>query len=186
MKQIIDIYEVYYDMFVVNKEGVVVASGVNQGLVGQDMSNRTWFKETMETNSVYVTDMYFSRAMNGYTIAYSCPVRDDNGEVLGVFTTRFNWSYIYEIIDSVKINSDSDLFVINNKGIVIGSRDRKGILEKSLISLQAVRNLMAGDKYGYTIEKEHGRDKIFAFCRTKGYNAYKGKEWSVIVSECID
>jgi hypothetical protein len=186
MKQIVDIYEVYYDMFVVNRAGVVIASSVNQKLVGEDMSNRTWFKETMDTNNVYVSDMYFSKAMNGYTVAYSCPVRDDKGSILGVFTTRFNWSFIYDIIDSVKISSQSDLFVINNQGVVIGSRNRNEILQKNLTSLTAVKKLMAGEEYGYTIEKEFGKEKIFAFCRTKGYNAYKGKEWSVIVSECID
>lgn len=186
MKQIIDIYEVYHDLFVVNKEGIIVAAGVHQELVGRDVSKDEWFRKTIDTNDVYVTDMYYSKTINGYTVSYSCPVRDDNGSVIGVFTTRFNWDFIYDIIDSVKLSTGSELFVINNKGIVIGSLDRKGILQKSLSSLQAVKKLFAGEKYGYTIENELGRQKIFAFCRTKGYNAYKGKEWSVIVSESIE
>jgi hypothetical protein len=187
MKKIIDIYEVYFDLFVTDKTGRIVAAGVNQNLVGLDMSGRRWFRETIEKNDVYVTDMYYSKAMNGHTVAYSCPVREDDGSVLGVFTTRFNWNYIYDIIDSVKIDKNSELYVINKDGIVIASRDRKGILEMDLSSLDAVRKLLTGQPYGYTIERDKfGKEKIFAFCRTKGYNAYKGKSWSVIVSESLN
>lgn len=176
MKQIIDIYEVYHDLFVVNNDGIIVAAGVHQELVGRDVSKDEWFRQTVDTNDVYVTDMYYSKTINGYTLSYSCPVRDDNGSIIALFTTRFNWDFIYDIIDSVKLSTGSELFVINNKGVVIGSLDRKGILQKSLSSLQAVKKLFAGEKYGYTIENEFGRQKIFACCRTKGYNAYKGKE----------
>ncbi|GEN32684.1 MULTISPECIES: methyl-accepting chemotaxis protein [Aneurinibacillus] len=186
MKKIVDIYEVYFDLFVTDVEGKVVAAGVNQNLVGLDMSDRQWFRETMKTNNVYVTDMYYSKAMNGHTIAYSCPVREDDGSVLGVFTTRFNWNYIYDIIDTVKIDSQSELYVINQEGTVIASRDRQGILKTNLASLSAVKKLLSGQPYGYTIERDRfGQEKIYAFCQTKGYNAYKGKGWSVIVSESI-
>jgi hypothetical protein len=155
MKKIIDIYEVYFDLFVTNKTGRIVAAGVNQNLVGLDMSGRRWFREMIEK--------------------------------LGVFTTRFNWNYIYDIIDSVKIDKNSELYVINKDGIVIASRDRKGILEMDLSSLDAVKKLLTGQPYGYTIERDKfGKEKIFAFCRTKGYNAYKGKGWSVIVSESLN
>ncbi|MBP1934479.1 methyl-accepting chemotaxis protein [Ammoniphilus resinae] len=185
MKQIVDIYEVYFDMFVANNDGIVLAAGIDQELVGSDVSKKEWFKKTMDIKDVYVTDMYYSDSMKGHTVAYSCPVRDEKGVLLGVFTTRFNWNFIYDIIDAVKLNEGSELFVINNKGIVIGSRDRKGVLHNNLSSTRAVRKLMNGETYGYTVENQYGKEKIVAFCRTKGYNAYKGKEWSVIVSETI-
>ncbi len=47
------------------------------------------------------------------------------------------------------------------------------------------RNLR-GETYGYTLEKDsHGNTKIYGYARTRGYNAYKGKEWSAIISEII-
>ncbi|OIJ18414.1 chemotaxis protein [Anaerobacillus alkalidiazotrophicus] len=183
MKNIVDIYEVYYDLFVMDTTGKIVASGVNQNIIGKNMSERSWFKEVLKTNDVHVTDMYYSEVMNGHTMGYSCPVRDDNGQVIGVFTTRFNWNFIYEIIDSVKISKDSELYLINEDGIVIASHNHQGILTKDLNQLQAVKQLKIGEKYGYTKEKIGGQEKIYAFCKTKGYNAYRGKGWSVIVSE---
>ncbi|WP_373558572.1 cache domain-containing protein [Bacillus sp. FJAT-45350] len=187
MKKIIDIYEVYYDLFVVNKEGIIVAAGNNQSQVGRDMSDRDWFKETIQRKDVYVSDMYFSSVINGHAMNYSAPVFDDNGEVLGVFTTRFNWEYVYEIIDNVKVDEESELYLINSQGVVIASKDRVGILERDLTYLEAVKKVCSNESdRGYTIERDSShKDKIFAYCKTKGYNAYRGKGWSVIVSESI-
>lgn len=187
MKNIVEIYEVYYDMFVVDLAGNVIATGANKHLVGQNVADRDWFVETTKNNRVYINDMYYSKMMNGYAMNYSCPVRDEKGKVIGVFTTRFNWKYIYDIIDSVKVDEKTELYVINSQGVVIASRDRSGILSKDLSHLQAVKNIKSGDTIGYTIEKDSGNDeKIYAYCLTKGYNAYRGMGWSVIVGELIN
>lgn len=187
LKRIIDIYEVYYDLFVVNKNGKIICAGNNQSQVGKDMSDREWFKETVRTKSVYVSDMYYSGIINGYTMNYSAPVYSNEGDFLGVFTTRFNWDYVYDIIDHVKVHDNSELYLINSKGIVIASRDRKGILEKDLNHLAAVKRVVSGESdQGYIIERDFiGSEKIYAYCKTKGYNAYRGKGWSVIISENI-
>lgn len=186
LKKIVDIYEVYYDLYLVDPAGKIVAAGVDQNLIGQDMSDREWFQETMKRADVYVTDMYQSKAVGGHTVAYSCPVKDEDGKILGVFTTRFNWNFIYDIIDSAKVGDTGDVFIVNREGLVIASRDRSGILQKNLRQVKAVQKAIAGDKYGYTIEKDQeGKMKIFGYAHTKGYNAYKGKAWSAIVTETL-
>ncbi|RYD05004.1 hypothetical protein N752_11615 [Desulforamulus aquiferis] len=113
MKNIVDIYEVYYDLYLADLDGKIIATGVNQQTVGQNVSNEEWFIETVKQNSVYVTDMYYSNNAGGYTVAYSCPVRDNGGNTVGVFSTRFNWTFIYEIIDSARVGTTGDIFVIN-------------------------------------------------------------------------
>lgn len=187
LRKIIDIYEVYYDLFVVNKDGVVVAAGKNQSQVGKNMSDREWFKQTVATKDVYVSDMYFSKSINGHAMNYSAPVYSNDGEFLGVFTTRFNWEFIYDIIDHVKIDANSELYMVNSEGVVIASHDRKGILQNDLNHLKAVSTVISGESdRGYVIERdENGADRIYAYCKTKGYNAYRGKGWSVIISEAI-
>lgn len=49
--------------------------------------------------------------------------------MIGVFTTRFNWEFIYDIIDPVKIDEKSKLYAINSEGYIIASKDRSGTLE---------------------------------------------------------
>jgi hypothetical protein len=186
MEKLVRIYEVYYDIYLLDQQGMIVAVGVNQNLVGQKMASREWFKEGLRTKDVYVTDMYRSETIGDYTVAYSCPVRDDNGQHVGVLTTRFNWEYVYDIIDSARIGSTGDLWLVNQDGTVIGSRDRTGILSKSVFNLQAVKNAASGEPYGYTIENgKDGKPHIFGYAHTRGYNAYPGKKWSVIVSETV-
>jgi len=182
LQKIYEIYEVYFDLFVVDITGEILVASQNQSQVGKNMSDRNWFKGAIKNNGVYVTDMYYSSVVGAYTMGYSCPVYNAENEIIGVFTTRFNWEYIYDIIDRVKIHDKSKLYVINSKGFVIASKDRTGILDNKLTHLQAVQRVLSGrDVRGYTIENNN----IYAYCLTEGYNAYKGKGWSVIVEESI-
>ncbi len=182
MKNIYNIYEVYFDLFVIDLSGEILVAAQNQSQVGRNMSDRKWFQETVKTNDVYVTDMYYSSVVEGYTMGYSSPVRNDAGEVIGVFTTRFNWEYIYDIIDRVQTDEKSKLYAINSEGYVIASKDHTEILKTKLTHLKAVQNILSGrETRGYTIED----NQIFAYSLTEGYNAYKGKGWSVIVAESI-
>ena len=182
LKNIYEIYEVYFDLFVVDLAGNIIAAAHNQSQVGKNMSNREWFQKVMETNSVFVTDMYYSSVVGGYTMGYSSPVHDETRNIIGVLTTRFNWEYIYDIIERAKIDENSQLYLINSEGYVIASKDRKGILETKLTHLKGVENILLGkEKRGYTIES----NQIYAYCMTEGYNAYKGKGWSVIVVESL-
>lgn len=182
LRKIYEIYEVYFDLFVIDKSGEIVVASQNQSQVGKNMSDREWFQGAIENDGVYVTDMYYSSVVGSYTMGYSCPIHNNDGEIIGVFTTRFNWEYIYDIIDRAKIHENSKLYVINSEGYVIASKDRAGILEMKLTHLNAVQNIMSGrDVQGYTIQN----NKIYAYCLTEGYNAYKGKGWSVIVEESI-
>ncbi|AKL94419.1 putative protein DUF1745 [Clostridium aceticum] len=187
INRILDIYEVYYDLFLVDINGDMVATGRDKSLIGTNKAHTEWFKNTIEKNDVYVTDMYYSQDVKGYTISYSCPVRDGNGKILGVFSTRFDWKFIYDIIDNAKISEKGNIYVINKEGVVIASNDRTRILKENLNHFKAVQAVLKGDEYGYTLEKDKsGRMQLIGYAHTKGYNAYKGKQWSVIVNEPME
>lgn len=184
MRNTVEIYEVYYDLYLVDAAGKVVAAGINADLVGTDVSDTEWFLETLKTQNVYVTDMYHSQSAGGYTVSYSCPVRSKTGTILGVFSTRFNWDFIYHIIDSARIGSKGNVYLVNKDGLIIASKKRSGIFSGEIKHLEAVSRAVAGEKYGYTLEKNKaGQVDIWGFAHTKGYNTYKGKQWSVIVNE---
>ncbi len=184
MKKIVDIYEVYYDLFLVDRSGKIVAAGVDQTQIGHDVSQREWFKQTMQEEEVYVSDMYFSKSVGGYTVSYSCPVYSNSGEALGVFTTRFNWDYVLDILDSAKVSDDGLIYLVNSQGVVIASRSREGTLTDNLSSLSAVKNASGGSTYGYILEQGNiGVKMLYGYAHTRGYNAYSGKGWSAIVAE---
>lgn len=183
LKKLVDIYEVYLDLYVLDTEGTIVAAGVHHELIGQSMSDRVWFKEAKSLNSISVSDLYLSKVGNLHTVAYTCPIRSEEGQILGYFSTRFNWNYIYDIIDSARIGKNGDIFIINNAGYVIACRSRQGILHDNLKHLKAAQLALKGETYGYVYEKEAAVTKIYGYAHTRGYNAYPGKNWSALVSE---
>ncbi|MEG6586635.1 methyl-accepting chemotaxis protein [Dendrosporobacter sp. 1207_IL3150] len=186
LKTLVEIYEVYFDLYVLDLEGTIVAAGVHRELIGQNMGDRHWFKEVKAANAISVTDLYLSAIENRHTVAYSCPVSNDAGNTIGFFSSRFNWDFIYDILDSARIGKNGDIAIINKDGYVIACPSRKGILSDKLNSLKAAQHALKGETYGYTLEKDNrGSTKIYGYAHTRGYNAYKGKNWSAIVSETI-
>jgi len=186
LKKLVDIYEVYLDLYVLDTDGTIVASGVHHELIGQNMADKEWFKDAKSTNTISVSDLYLSSiSSESHTIAYTCPIRGDDGHLLGYFSTRFNWHFIYDIIDSARIGKNGDIFIINKDGYVIASRDHKGILQNNLKHLSAAQLAMKGETYGYIFEKDTSGTKIYGYAHTRGYNAYRGKNWSALVSETL-
>ncbi len=186
MHTLVDVYEVYHDLLLCNKKGIVIAAGKRQNLVGSDQSNRFWFRKTLSSNNVHVTDMYYSKSISQFTVAYSAPVRDEKGNVIGVISSRFNWEYIYDILDKIKIDSHSKILLISSEGIVIGSKLKFDVLKDNVLWLGAGEQSLLG-KRGYSLESaRNGQWKVYGFARTKGYNSYPGKSWSVIVDEPVN
>lgn len=184
LKKLVEIYEVYFDLYVLDTDGTVVAAGVRRELIGQNMKEREWFQEAKAANTITVSDLYFSNVENLHTVAYTCPIHDDQGQILGYFSSRFNWDYIYDILDSARIGQNGDISIINKDGYIIACRSRKGILAENLKHLEASQRAMRGETYGYILEKDRwGHTKIYGYAHTRGYNAYKGKNWSAIISE---
>jgi hypothetical protein len=180
------IYEVYHDIYLLDASGKIVSTGIRRDLRGQNQSNRQWFQEAMQ-GKVHVTEVYNSASANGLTMAFSAPVIGPDGKVTGVLTTRFNWDFIYGILDAVIVDSRSKVYLLTGTGTVIGSSDRQGILEKSFSSLRAFRTLGL-EQAGYTVERDaaDGVEYSIGFSRTAGYNTYQGKGWSVIIRRPTD
>lgn len=186
LKTLVDIYEVYFDLYVLDLAGVIVASGVHRDLIGQSMADKSWFHEVKDVGAISVSDLYFSSVENRHTVAYSCPIRSDDNEIIGYFSSRFNWDYIYDILDSARIGKRGDIAIINKDGYVIACPNREGILTDNLKTLKAAQQAMKGETYGYTLENDNqGNTKIYGYAHTRGYNAYKGKNWSAVISETI-
>lgn len=186
LKKLVDIYEVYLDLYVLDFNGMVIAAGVNTGLIGKNMSGEDWFRKVKTVKAISVSDLYLDAVEKRYTVAYTCPIRSDEGDIIGYFSTRFNWDFIYDILDTARIGQNGDLFLINKEGYVIACRERKGILQNNLKHLEAARRAIQGERYGYVFEKKNqGQVIIYGYAHTNGYNAYRGKNWSVIISEII-
>lgn len=186
LRRLHEIYEVYHDILLLDIDGNVVASAIHRELIGQNQADRSWFRECV-TGNLVVTDLYHSRSINDYTVTFAAPVHSDEGTIIGVLTTRFNCQFVYDIMRSTIVGKGAEVFLLNSKGIVIGSPTGEGILETSMSHLKAFR-ATARNAYGYTIEEDSQREgEVFAigYARTPGYLNYPGKTWSVLIRTAL-
>jgi hypothetical protein len=175
------IYEVYHDILILDLKGNIVSAAVRTDLIGQTQSGRDWFRECSRGQLV-VTDLYFSKTVNNYTVTFAAPLVDKNGSIVGAITTRFNCDFIYGIMRAAIVGRESEVNLINSKGLVIGSANSEEILEKSYAGLRTFKLLDSGTS-GFTTESMQDSLKEFAigYAKTPGYNSFKGKGWSVLV-----
>ncbi len=177
------IYEVYFELIVVDLNGEVVATAKNQQLIGEQMDKQTWFKEVKNTNQPFVTDLYYSEMIQAYTMNYSSPIHDEAGKIIGVLSTRFNWTYVLDILNRANLGEHSLLYIVNKEGVIIASNDDNDFLKKDLNTYETVKNaLRYSNGTGYELE----RNQLVAYSRSEGYNNYKGKGWYAIVIENIN
>ena len=185
LKNICDLYEVYYDVFLANRDGIMVGAANRSNLLGKNVSEQEWFSSVVEGKSNTVSDMHFDKDVDDYTVAYSAPVVDKKGELLGVISTRFNWNFIYDIIEKAKVSEKGNVYLVNVHGQVIASLRREEVFKTDMSDVPVLNDAIKGNPYGYMIsENSSGQlEMIYGYAHTQGYNAYKGKDWSVIVKE---
>ncbi len=185
LKHIVDLNVVYQDILLADINGKVVAAAVRREDIGEDVSDRRWYYPVKETKQVSASDMYYSRTCGEYSMAYSSPVLSSSGEMVGILSTRYDWNYIYDIVDHAKVSDKGEIYVINKEGKVIASKNRDEILEKDLSDTEAAKQLNINKEYGYLLEEDQKGNILSAtgFARSRGYSTYSGKEWSVIVRE---
>ena len=58
--------------------------GTVQGGKGTDWSQRDWFREPMRTGESFVSNIYYSEAIEDYCLTVSTPVRDGAGTILSI------------------------------------------------------------------------------------------------------
>lgn len=106
MQELIDNNPFIQFAYVVNLEGRLVTRNITQATdraryerfgIGEDFSNRPWFIEPMKSGKIYVTDFYKSIITDVLCITVSTPVRNDKGEVKGIFGVDLKFEDVLKI-----------------------------------------------------------------------------------------
>lgn len=191
LKRLHGIYMVYYDIFLADKNGIVVGTAIHEEGIGKDVSKASWFTDARDSDHVIVTDMHVSELLQEYVVSYSCKVVDEQGNFLGVLSTRFNWNYILQLVDESKISSNGEVYLINKDGLVIAARERELIFHKNmLLECQGAQSILSenrDEKYGYALEVNEMQQltRVLGYAKTKGYLDYLGQQWAVLALENI-
>jgi hypothetical protein len=185
---ILDSYTVYKDLWVVNAEGTVVASGreATYPVQGRHVGDARWFKAALKTDSgaEYVaSDVETLPWLKHAQVAtYSTAIREggrENGRVLGALVIFFDWEPQAEaVVKGVRLSADewarTRCMIVDASFRVIASSDGRGVLQEQF------RLQTDGKPVGF-YHTHNGMTVSFA--ATPGYETYRGLGWYGVICQ---
>lgn len=174
-------YTVYLDLWIADRDGIVVANGRPDRyphMVGQDVSASQWFRNGHATTSgddFAVCDIMVEPALGGAEVAtYSTAIRlngDEHGAPIGVLGIFFDWApQASAIVRGVPLSEEearaTRVMLLNAGNRIIASSDGHA----------------DGETYPLKPELDYGyyRDRggrLVCYGLTPGYETYRGLGW---------
>jgi methyl-accepting chemotaxis protein len=74
--------------------GDISATTSRSDMVGEDCSQRPWFKEALRTRKIWVSDIFRSRVTGHYGFSVSSPLFDTSGNLLAIFGGHVRFDFI--------------------------------------------------------------------------------------------
>ena len=179
-------YTVYLDLWVIDRNGQVVANGrpgQYPGVVGRDVSRETWYAAAMQTrdgDDFAVADITASTALGGAAVgAYATAIRaggETNGRALGALGIFFDWApQAQAVVTGVGLSAEEKtgtrVLLLDATHRVIAASDGKGALSE-VYDLKT-----AGLDRGFYVAD----GRLVSFARTPGYETYRGLGWYGVV-----
>ncbi len=174
-------YTVYLDLWIADRNGIVVANGRPDRyphVAGQDVSGSQWFRRGQGTASgddFAVCDIMAEPGLGGEEVAtYSTAIRrngDENGAPIGVLGIFFDWApQAQAIVRGVPLSEEearaTRVMLLNASHRIIASSNGHSAGE--------TYPLKAEDDYGYY--RDRG-GRLVCYGLTPGYETYKGLGW---------
>ena len=184
-------YTVYLNLILVDKKGKVLAVSNKEkfgNLVGADVANQVWVRDSLATNSGndYVVTEVARDSLHGHrlVIGFAASVRKGgqiDGEVVGSLGVFFDWEPQARTIvrDEPSLSPEdwkhARVMLLDRKFNIIASSDGGDVLTPfDLLLDDPIR--------GYSRTKEGG---LVAYHRTSGYEEYDGLGWYGVVCKDI-
>jgi Methyl-accepting chemotaxis protein (MCP) signalling domain len=187
LKIINTFYTIYFDIVLLNKDGIVVANAAHEkysSLIGSNLSNLKWFQGALATptGQDYVTDDIYACPMHyqAPTAVYAAAVRAGgalNGVPLGVLGIYFDWQEQARTIvcDEPMLDKQewetTRILLLDQNFRILSASDKRGFLNTFPLQTGGKTKGFYKDEIGNSI----------AFAQTSGYQEYSGLGWYGVV-----
>jgi methyl-accepting chemotaxis protein len=180
-------YDVYREILLLDTAGNVVAVSdpaiTKNADFNKNQADREWFKKAMG-GAVWVSDVYFSSTIKELAVGFSAPVKNGEGEIVGVISSRLPWSVVEKIVlEDGKDGETGYAYLLNKEGMLIAHPKKDKILKENLTKdenkdLAALAQKMIKGEKGMGRYTYEGVEKIATFIPSKGSGDFKGLGWS--------
>ena len=179
---ILDAYTVYLDIWVLDAQGRVIASGrpSQYAALGGQHGDQSWFRQALagaDGDAYTVADISPNSTLDNVPVAtYAAAIRAGgakNGKVLGVLAVHFDWAtQANTVVRGVRLSPDeagrTRVYLLDSGFRVIAASDGRGVLSER-ITLRT-----HGQTLGFYRDQQ---GRTIGFAATPGYETYRGLGW---------
>ncbi len=171
-----------YDFFLIaDKEGNYLSTdGVKGNIIDRD-----YFHEVMNSGNTTISKPIISKSSGNYVIIIAAPIKDDNGNIIGLVGLDVNLSAITDIINDEKLGTSGYGYMINKDGLLMTHPNKSLIYKCNILNDEnkAVVDLgkkMINGEVGIKYYEIYGIKKIVS------YMPIKSTGWSIGMSANYD
>lgn len=138
----------YDAVFVMDKDGLCISS-TDPTFIGRNYSFRNYFKKAISSSGVAPVSVLVGATSGRPGLFFAHPIRSERGKTLGVAVLKIHGADVWKVVNSIRINSHVQAFLVDENGIVI-AHPNNSFLYRSLdsLSLEKQKKLEAENSYG--------------------------------------
>lgn len=104
-------------ILIIDRGGAIVA-GTNPDTLSDSRSDREYFQQSLK-GTPFISDAILSKSKGTWLVAFSEPIRDEKGNVIGVFATTVNTASFLDKLLGTKSDSNGSIIVTSRGGTMI-------------------------------------------------------------------
>lgn len=119
---------------VIDPNGLIIASNNVESVKG-DRSEREYFKQAMSGKPA-ISDAIISKSTGSLVVVFAQPIKDDNGNVLGVFIATVDSSFFVNKLSETKVKDEGRIIVMSRGGTIIYHSNNPEMIGETMESAQ--------------------------------------------------
>ncbi len=173
-----ELYNKEYEFFFISDtKGDYLSSDGDKGTI----TDRDYFHEVMNSGNTTISKPVISKDTGNYIVVVAAPIKDDNGNIIGLVGVDVNLSVITDIINDEKIGTSGYAYMLNKDGLVMAHPNKNFIYKYNILNdenkdIVDMGKKMINGEVGIKYYEHNGIKKIAS------YMPIKSTGWSIGMS----
>lgn len=118
LKASFDAVKDHEHFFIADKTGLIVADNTEKNIGKVNIKERDYFKEAMEGKNA-ISNTIVSKVDGRIVIVFATPIKDKNGNVLGVLSNSVYSDFFVSKLSNIKIGQSGYVYLMDNTATVV-------------------------------------------------------------------
>ena len=156
-------------------------------LTATNFAFRDYYQVVEKTKKTYLSDAIISKSSGRNLAVIATPVINKENDMIGILHGTINFNNYDKFLQSLNLQNNSRLVLIDKNGVKIGDSNEKGTSvskisfeKKQFSNLKSVK-LALEDKSGSTVEKFEGKESQITFLP---YDLFQNKRILLLIQGC--